>query len=164
MKKKSPILLFFIILICFNSCEKENFIGPSIETLYGKLIILEPFDNNKPVGIDFSNNDTLRFTSSFSISAEYEINITGRNSGATYSVTGLGSDLSAAYWFGESDNVFFKENEWCDLELSFNGFDTTLLDSIKVLGERDFSDIGTLLTSFESVSYTHLTMPTRDDV
>jgi hypothetical protein len=149
MKIKFTYILFFAISIFFNSCEKDNYLGPSIETLYGQLIILEPFTNNKPVGVDFSNNDTVIFNSSFSISADYQINITGRNSGATYALSAVGSDLSEAYWRGESDNVFFKQYEWCDLELTFNGFDTVLTDSVLILGERDFSNVGLLLTSFE---------------
>lgn len=157
----SSVLSFFIFLF---SCEKENYLGPSIETLYGDLIILEPFSNDKPVGVNFANNDSVKFISSFSISANYKINITGRNSGATYLLTGLGSDLSDAYWFGESDNVFFKQYEWCDIVLNFDGFDTTLIDSVLVLGERDFSDMGILLTSFENPSEYSIVTSSNNDL
>ena len=51
-----------------------------------------------------------------------------------------------------SDNIFFKQYEWCDVVLSFDNSDTTLSDSILILGERDFSNLGYLLTSYEDPS------------
>ena len=143
------IIFIFHLLI---SCEKEDYIGPPIEAQFGELIIQEPFSSDKPVGVDFSLNDTVRFFSDFSISAKFNINISGRNSGANFSINGIGKNLSNVFWAGNSDNIFFKQYEWCDVVLSFDNNDTTLSDSILILGERDFSNLGYLLTSYEDPS------------
>lgn len=143
------VIFIFLLLI---SCGKEDYIGPPIEAQFGELIILEPFSSDKPVGVDFSLNDTVRFFSEFSISANYNINISGRNSGANFTISGTGKNLSNVFWAGNSDNIFFKQYEWCDVVLSFDNSDTTLSDSILILGERDFSNLGYLLTSYEDPS------------
>ena len=142
------ILLFHLLI----SCEKEYYIGPPIEAQFGELIIHEPLSTNKPVGVDFSLNDTVRFFAEFSINASFNINIVGRNSGANFSISDVGNNLSNVFWTGNSDNIFFKQYEWCDVVLSFDNSDTTLSDSILILGERDFSNLGYLLTSYEDPS------------
>ena len=142
------IFLFHLLI----SCGKEDYIGPPIEGQFGELVILEPFSSDKPVGVDFSLNDTVRFSSEFSISANFNINIIGRNSGANFTINGIGKNLSNVFWTGNSDNIFFKQYEWCDVVLSFDNSDTTLSDSILILGERDFSNLGYLLTSYEDPS------------
>ena len=98
------VIFIFLLLI---SCGKEDYIGPPIEAQFGELIILEPFSSDKPVGVDFSLNDTVRFFSEFSISANYNINISGRNSGANFTISGTGKNLSNVFWAGNSDNIFF---------------------------------------------------------
>lgn len=151
IKNFSFIVLISTYFIIF-SCEKDSFIGPPIESQYGELIILQPFSSNKPVGVDFSLNDTVRFFSEFSINTNFNINIIGRNSGARFAINDIGNDLSNVFWAGNSDNIFFKQYEWCDVTLSFDNSDTVLSDSILILGERDFSNLGYLLTSYEDPS------------
>ena len=126
--------------------KKENYIGPPIEAQFGELIIHEPLSTDKPVGVDFSLNDTVRFFAEFSINANFNINIVGRNSGANFSISDVGNNLSNVFWTGNSNDIFFKQYEWCDVVLSFDNSDTTLSDSILILGERDFSNLGYLLT------------------
>ena len=146
MVKNFNIIILFIFIF---SCQKDNFIGPPIESQFGDLQILESFRSDKPVGVDFSINDTVRFFSEFSINASFNINITGRNSGANFTVSGIGNNLSNIFWTGSSNDIFFKQYEWCDVLLSFENSDTTLSDSVLILGERDFSNLGILLTSYE---------------
>ena len=75
----------------------------SIESQFGELIILEPFSSDKPVGVDFSLNDTVRFFSEFSISANYNTNISGRNSGANFPM-----ELETCQmFFGRNSNNIF---------------------------------------------------------
>ena len=159
---KFTVLSLFVLFS--SSCEKEEFVGPPIESIYGSLDILESFSNDKPVGVDFSVGDTVRFYSEFSVIADYQIEIVGRNSGASFSINGSNSDLSEAYWLGNSDNIFFKQYEWCDITLSFINHDTVLNDSILILGERDLSNLGLLLTSFEDPSeYSIVTSSNNDE-
>lgn len=145
----------FIIIFLFSflfSCKKETFVGPPIETYFGNLTISESFSHNKPVGVDFSNGDTLNFSAEFSIQAEFNINIVGRTSGANFNINQTSQNLENTFWLGESNTIFFKQYEWCDITLSFNGHDTILTDSVLILGVQDFSQMGKLLTSFEDPS------------
>ena len=164
MIKKFTHIAFLSSLIFSIACEKNEFIGPPIESFYGNLEILESFSNDKPVGVDFSNGDTVNFNCEFSISSDYQINIVGRTSGATFSILGSNFDLSNSYWLGNSQNTFFKQYEWCDITLSFDSYDTTLKDSVLILGVRDFSNDGLLLTSFENTNeYTIVTSSNNDE-
>ena len=164
MIKKIKYFAFSFSLIFSIACEKNEFIGPPIESFYGNLEILESFSNDKPVGVDFSIGDTVNFNCEFSISSNYQINIVGRTSGATFSILGSNNDLSDSYWLGNSQNIFFKQYEWCDITLSFGSYDTTLTDSVLILGVRDFSNDGLLLTSFEnSNEYSIVTSSNNDE-
>lgn len=159
---KFTVLSFSILFL--SSCEKDEFVGPPIESIYGSLDILEPLSNNKPVGVDFSIGDTVLFFAEFSVLSDYQIDIVGRSSGASFLINGSNSNLNDAYWLGNSDNVFFKQYEWCDITLSFNNHNTVLNDSILILGERDLSNLGLLLTSFEDPSeYSIVTSSNNDE-
>ena len=57
MIKKFTHIAFLSSLIFSIACEKNEFIGPPIESFYGNLEILESFSNDKPVGVDFSNGE-----------------------------------------------------------------------------------------------------------
>ena len=57
------ILIFLFHLLI--SCEKDDYIGPPIEGQFGELKIQSPFSSDKPVGVDFSINDTVRFFFTF---------------------------------------------------------------------------------------------------
>lgn len=140
------------LLFIFFSCKKENYVGPPIESYFGELSIFETFSHDKPVGVDFSSGDSVNFSAEFSIQANFSINITGRISGASYTINQTGQNLDNIFWTGQSNTIFFKQYEWCDVELSFSGYDTTLLDSVLILGVQDFSNLGLLLTSFEDPS------------
>jgi hypothetical protein len=162
IRLKFTYFLFFALIL--SSCEKDEFVGPPIESIYGRLEILEPFSNNKPVGVDFSIGDTVAFSSEFSVHSDFQIDIVGRTSGASYSINGSSSNLNDAYWLGNSDNIFFKQYEWCDIILSFSNYDTILSDSVLILGERDLSNLGLLLTSFEDPSeYSIVTSSNNDE-
>ena len=156
-------IVFFFAFISFISCEKKEFVGPAIVTLFGTSDILEPFTNTKPVGVDFSLNDTVNFVCLFSVTTDYQIDIVGRISGASYSINGSTSNLNDAYWLGKSDNIFFKQYEWCDITLSFSNYDTILTDSVLILGVRDLSNLGVLLTSFEDPSEYSIVSSSNND-
>ena len=145
------ILVILLFLFCF-SCKKDKPVGPPIESYFGELNIFQPFSHDKPVGVDFSSGEVVNFSAEFSVQADYTIDILGRISGANYSINQTGQNLENVSWSGNSNTIFFKQYEWCDVSLSFNGHDTVLTDSILILGVQDFSDLGLLLTSFEDPS------------
>lgn len=145
------IIIAILFLTCF-SCKKDNPVGPPIESYFGELSIFETFSHDKPVGVDFSAGEVVNFSAEFSVQADYTIDIAGRISGANYSINQTGQNLEDVFWAGNSNSIFFKQYEWCDVTLSFNGYDTVLTDSVLILGVQDFSDLGILLTSFEDAS------------
>lgn len=145
------IIVVVLLLVSF-SCKKDNPVGPPIESYFGELSIFEPFSHDKPVGVDFSVGESVNFSAEFSVQADYTIDIEGRISGANYSINETGQNLENVFWAGNSNTIFFKQYEWCDVTLSFNGHDTVLTDSVLILGVQDFSNLGLLLTSFEDAS------------
>lgn len=145
------IIVVVLLLVSF-SCKKDNPVGPPIESYFGELSIFEPFSHDKPVGVDFSVGESVNFSAEFSVQADYTIDIEGRISGANYSINETGQNLENVFWAGNSNTIFFKQYEWCDVALSFNGHDTVLTDSVLILGVQDFSNLGLLLTSFEDAS------------
>jgi hypothetical protein len=144
-------IIVVLFSVCF-SCKKDNPVGPPIESYFGELSIFETFSHDKPVGVDFSAGEAVNFSAEFSVQADYTLDISGRTSGANYSVNQTGQNLENISWLGNSNSVFFKQYEWCDVALSFNGYDTLLTDSVLILGVQDFSNLGLLLTSFEDAS------------
>ena len=100
---KFTVLSFSILFL--SSCEKDEFVGPPIESVNGSWEKLQHFYNNKPVGVDFSIGDTVLFFAEFSILSDYQIDIVGRSSGASFLINGSNSNLNDAYWLGNSDNV-----------------------------------------------------------
>ena len=145
------IIIVVLFFVCF-SCKKDNPVGPPIESYFGELSIFQPLSHDKPVGVDFSSGESVNFSAEFSVQADYTIDISGRTSGANYSINQTGQNLENVSWVGNSNSIFFKQYEWCDVTLSFNGQDTVLTDSVLILGVQDFSNLGLLLTSFEDAS------------
>ena len=73
-----------------------------------KFNYIRIFSHNKPVGVDFSNGDTLNFSAEFSIQAEFNINIVGRTSGANFNINQTSQNLENTFWLGESNTIFFN--------------------------------------------------------
>ena len=100
--KKIINYTFFLSVLIFISCEKEQFLGPPLESLYGELQVTKGerlidstnFSIFQVFGVDLSMNDTLRLDVQFSIPVNYSVSIKQSFSGAEFLYDGYGNDLN----------------------------------------------------------------------
>jgi len=114
--------------------------------------ILDSLSNNKPAGVDFYK-DSVQFSGKWSITTPWKITITGRTSGAVKTLTGNSNTidtLSLGIWNGTADGIFFKNNELCDVKLTFGEDTNTMKSIIKILGLHDYTKDGIILADFET--------------
>jgi hypothetical protein len=143
--------LKFLVLLTpffFTSCEKEKIEGPSLNDLYGELIIMEPL---QVIGdsADFSNNQTMHFTASFSKQIDWTIKIKGLNSSAVKIISGKSNVINQANstWNGNSTQLPFFIAEDCDLELTFEMHDDTIYNQVNVQSAKIYTNENTVLIS-----------------
>ena len=119
--KRIYLLLFGVIL---SSCEREiGFEGPSLVDQYGTFNVIEKLTiSNK--NIDFSQGEATFFSAEFSKTVNWEILITGLNSGAIKSINGNSRILNQenALWDGSTTNFPMFKAESCNiiLKVSYN--------------------------------------------
>ena len=104
--------------------------GPPIESYFGNLTISESFSHNKPVGVDFSSGDTLKFSAEFSIQAEFNINIVGRTSGANFNID---SEKRLRQVFASDSSISYSSNQHLFTIVLKANEDLSLRDEILVL-------------------------------
>ena len=151
MNTLSKLLILFLPLyfFVFVSCERDNLVeGPLLEELYGDFMILTPLESNTPE-IDFSAGEDAYFTARFSLQAQWELKIIGKESGAVKVFTGISKELniSNTLWNGSTTIFPMFTTEECDVELRNDKDTNVLYTSIKVLGLKD--NPGTLVADFE---------------
>ena len=146
MKKLKVLLLmtpFFFI-----SCEKEKIEGPSLNDLYGELIIMEPL---QVIGDSayFENNQAMHFTASFSKQVDWKIKIEGINSGSVKIISGKSNQINQtnSLWNGNSTELPFFIAEDCDLELTFEMHDDTIYNQVNVQSAKIYTNENTVLIS-----------------
>ncbi len=149
MKK---ILYISSVLFLAISCRKEDvYDGPSLNDKFGPFEITKGLTLSQQT-INFSTDGDLIFNAQFSKNVDFEIDITGANSGAHRKITGYGNVMSIdnATWEGGSDSFPGFDLEKAYIEVSFPKENTseTLKDSVVISGFK--SDKGFLITSFES--------------
>jgi hypothetical protein len=116
--------LLLILAVILFSCEREmGFEGPSLIDQFGTFNVIEKLTiSNK--NIDFAEGETSFFNAEFSKAVNWEIIITGLNSGAIKSIYGNSRILNQenALWDGSTSSLpMFKiENCSIDLKVSYN--------------------------------------------
>ena len=132
----------------FTSCEKEKIEGPSLNDLYGELIIMEPL---QVIGdsADFENNQAMHFTASFSKQVDWKIKIEGINSGSVKIISGKSNEINQtnSLWNGNSTELPFFIAEDCDLELTFEMHDDTIYNQVNVQSAKIYTNENTVLIS-----------------
>ena len=147
-----------VIILAFVGCAKDEPLGPDLSGLYGELELLTAFSNNSPNGVHFEANEKVEFSADFNLEVDYTLSLIGQSSGAKYSISGKGANLSDVSWGGDCDDVFFGPMEWVHCVLEFDDHpESTQLDSVFVWEQPDLSFKGVLLTSFEDPSAFSLT-------
>lgn len=146
----SVILTMGIALLVFAGCAKEESLGPELESLFGDLEFTAPFGHDMPNGVHFAEGEGVHFSGEFNLPVAYTLSLTGQTSGASYSFQGQGENVADVLWYGDCDDVFFRQNEWVHCLLEFEDFpDDFRLDSVFVWEQPDLSSRGKLLASFE---------------
>jgi len=158
MKKLKFLLL--LTPFFFISCEKEKIEGPDLHDLYSELTILESL-NIVGDSADFSNNQTMYFTASFSKQIDWTIKIKGLNSSAVKIISGKSQTINQANstWNGSSTQLPFFIAEDCDLELTlkWNTIDSgnpniimhndTIYNQVNVQSAKIYTNESTVLIS-----------------
>ncbi|MDP2187951.1 MAG: hypothetical protein Q8J69_04625 [Sphingobacteriaceae bacterium] len=143
-------LLFGLCLLGLLACKRDlDPAGPLLTDLYGDFRVLEPLSRSAGQ-IDFSTGQRAHFTARVSVLSDWEIQITGRNSGAVKVITGRSReiDVTNASWGGETTRFPTFQTEACDVQLTFPGRTDTLRSSIEVTGLRAIDAI--ILDDFET--------------
>jgi hypothetical protein len=142
-----PFLAFFFI-----SCEKEGIEGPNLNDLYGDLTIVQGLE---VIGdsTDFSNNESLFFTASFSKIVDWSISIAGQNSGSTKIISGKSNSINEenSSWNGGVTTLPFFQVENCSAVLTFSNHNDTIFKTLNIVSSKNYGNGQELLISdFES--------------
>jgi hypothetical protein len=145
-----------IAILVFAGCAKEESLGPELGSLFGDLELTAPFGHDMPNGVHFAQDEGVQFSGEFNLPVAYTLSLTGQSSGASYSYQGQGENVADVLWYGDCDDVFFRQNEWVHCLLEFQDFpDDFQLDSVFVWEQPDLSSRGLLLASFEESQATY---------
>jgi len=79
---KNFAILSVLLLILISGCKREDpeFTGPSLDNLFGEFSVLEEFDITNR-NVDFSQGETSTFTAVFSKEVDWEVHVTGLETG-----------------------------------------------------------------------------------
>jgi hypothetical protein len=143
-------LLLSLTLLVFGGCQRDTDpAGPMLSDLYGDFKVLEPLAVSASQ-VDFASGAQAHFSARMSILSDWQIQITGRTSGAVKRITGRSRsiDVTNSRWLGET--TFFPTFgvETCDVMLTFPGQNDTLRSTIEVTGKRVLNAI--VLDDFEN--------------
>jgi len=149
---KTAKLLFGLgLLLLVFACKRDDpeFEGPSLDNIYGDFSVLQDFDISNR-NVDFANGETTVFTALFSKQVEWEVQITGLESGARKVITDISNELTTANarWSGTTTDVPLFKDEQCAVELIVAAEGFSIQDTMAVLSTRAIE--GFLLTDFES--------------
>ena len=131
-----PALAFF-----FLSCEKEGIEGPNLNDLYGDLTIVQGLE---AIGdsTDFSNNESLFFTASFSKIVDWNISIVGQNSGSTKIISGKSNSINEenSSWNGGVTTLPFFQVENCSVVLSFSNHNDSIFKTLNIVSSKTYGN------------------------
>ena len=131
-----PALAFF-----FLSCEKEGIEGPNLNDLYGDLTIVQGLE---AIGdsTDFSNNESLFFTASFSKIVDWNISIVGQNSGSTKTISGKSNSINEenSSWNGGVTTLPFFQVENCSVVLSFSNHNDSIFKTLNIVSSKTYGN------------------------
>lgn len=143
-------LFLSFALLSLWSCQRDlEPAGPLLTDLYGNFRVIEPLALST-TQVDFSTGQQAHFTARMSILVDWQLQITGRSSGAVKRITGRSRtlDISNASWLGETTDFPTFQAEVCDVQLTFAGQADTLRSEITVTGRRVLD--ATVLDDIES--------------
>jgi len=148
--KKISVLSFLAIVILLG-CKRDDpeFIGPSLENIFGEFSVLEDFDITNR-NVNFFDGQTTTFTAQFSKEVDWQVHVTGLTSGSHKVIEGFSSILDAtnAKWNGTTTDLPLFNVETCAVELRIPSDSISILDTLNVLGTRVAE--GLIVADFEN--------------
>lgn len=152
MKNKFIFSIFLLAaLFAAPGCDhdKDAFDGPGLIDRFGEFALIEGLGISRAT-VDFAANESVFFTAKFSKQVNFQIVITGQESGAVKIIDGFAREVSAdnATWFGGTTELPFFRLEKCTVELLVEeAGDLMETGEVEIVGTRVYP--GSLLTGFE---------------
>ena len=150
MKKLIYITLCLIVII--SSCSKpdEFYDGPNLYDVYGDFEVYTSLEGSQ-INVDFESGETVYFTCELSKVVNWQLKITGSNSGAEKIITGTSRTLNeeVALWDGSTTNLPIFRVENCNVELSFLTEETDTILTTSVFVTTPKLNAGFVITDFE---------------
>jgi hypothetical protein len=143
-------LVFSLTLLVLGGCQRDlEPAGPLLTDLYGNFRVLEPLAVSA-TQVNFATGEQAHFSARMSILVDWQIEITGRTSGAVKRITGKSRsiELTNSRWLGETTQFPTFGVETCDVMLTFKDQPDTLRSTIEVTGKRVLDAI--ILDNFET--------------
>lgn len=152
MKNKIYSILSIVLMALFISgCDHDTdtFDGPNLIDRFGEFELIEGLQISRET-VDFSMGQTVHFTARFNKRINFEVRITGTESGAVKIIEGFDSEVNAgnATWTGGTTELPFFKNEMCDVELVIPEVDNlTFTGNVEIIGTKIYE--GSVATGFE---------------
>jgi hypothetical protein len=144
------ILLPIIILAFGCNHDTDTFDGPNIIDRFGPLEVIENISSSKS-SVDFAAGESVYFTAIFNKNINWQVKITGTESGAVKIIDGFDSELNAenSTWRGGTTQLPFFKAELCTVELIIPEEPTfTGSTEVETLSTKTYE--GSLFTDFET--------------
>lgn len=150
MKKIIQISVIILLAIACRKNDIDTIEGPNLNDLYGPFSILSKLKLDE--NVNFTNDESVIFNMEISKQTNWEIEITGANSGASRKFTGNDRIISInnAIWKGGADAFpsFGLEKSYVKINFPNEQDAPVINDSITITGLK--SDKGNFITSFEN--------------
>lgn len=149
---KKLIYITLSLCVVFSSCRKPDDFsdGPDLFDVYGDFLIISELEPSQ-VNIDFESGESVFFSCELSKVVDWQLKITGSNSGAEKIISGTSKFLNEEFssWDGSTTNLPIFRIESCNVELSFltDETDTTLTTSVFITSPKQ--NDGFVITDFE---------------
>lgn len=144
----SLLLLASVMMACQH--QTDEFDGPYLIDRFGEFQLKETLVASTNT-VDFSANEKVYFTASFSKRIEWVLRITGKESGAVKLIEGFDNELNQANstWNGSTTSLPLFRAEACEVSLIIPEEDSlTISIDIATTGTKSYG--GSLITDFES--------------
>jgi hypothetical protein len=133
----------------FYGCKPPSTIeGPELSQLYGQFGISSPLKLSTSTA-DFATGSTVVFSLGLTKINDWNITITGLNTGAKKILSGKSStlDVTNAVWNGSTTFFPVFGVEKCAIQISFPGQTLVLYDTIRAVSKK-VKDMGTVVANF----------------
>ena len=121
-----------------------------MDDVYGDFEVYTPLEGSQ-INVDFESGETVYFTCELSKIVNWQLKITGSNSGAEKIITGISRTLNeeVALWDGSTTNLPIFRVENCNVELSFLTEETDTILTTSVFVTTPKLNDGFVITDFE---------------